>query len=250
MKTIEKIKNEIRRNYQRRLVPQSAKIQPILFMQQEGLCNLEKQAIFDGANELIDLAESDGIEIRDLGVWRNNNYLDKNGSLKAYQSVDWYLKNGKQNSRNNYQLNADLMLLSLTREPWKKTLSHYDIMAIHSDMYSGKSNFVIGLARTYDSTIISTNKFKELDDKTRYECIKTETMHELGHVFGLIPNYRTNNIEFSLGKHCTNTCIMRQGLTLPRDWVNMTKDRLKYGPLCNDCQIDLKKQFRNYQTQK
>jgi len=105
------------------------------------------------------------------------------------------------------------------------------------------TNFVIGLASPGIGTTISTYRFKQLDDKLRYECIKTETMHELGHVFGLIPDERTTDVEDSLGKHCANICIMRQGLTLPTDWINITKDRLDQGALCQPCKSDLKEYF-------
>jgi len=64
-------------------------------------------------------------------------------------------------------------------------------------------------------------------------------------VFGLIPKNRTKNIKESLGKHCINICIMRQGLELPKDWIDLTRDRIKYGALCPTCKQDLKNYFIN-----
>ena len=236
----------IRREGTRR---KSNRIKPVFAMNQEGLSDLEKKAVLDAASELIRLAEVDGIGLVDFGVWRTNKYRNRGGSLKPYQSVDWYVQKGKETSRNRTQLNAGTMQSLLLFEPWRNPQEggrdHYDILMVHSDMYLGETNFVIGVAKQGIGTTISTHRFKELDGRDRYECIKTETMHELGHVFGLIPKDRTENVEYSLGKHCTNRCIMRQGLRLPIDWINITNDRLRYGVLCEPCEKNLKAYFRN-----
>jgi len=78
--------------------------------------------------------------------------------------------------------------------------------------------------------------------------IKTEIAHEIGHVFGLPSNRRgEKNIENSLGPHCKNDgCCMKQGLTVPADWINYTRDRLKNNGdhyYCQDCQTDLREKF-------
>ncbi|MFH1182070.1 MAG: hypothetical protein V1702_03880 [Candidatus Woesearchaeota archaeon] len=223
------------------------KIKPVYIMNQAGLSDLEKKAVLDGASEMIRLAQAD-VDIADFGVWRNNGFRNRDGSLKQYQSVDWYVERGRDTSRNTTQLNASTMQNLLMLEPWRYAQQggkdHYDILVVHDDMYSGDTNFVIGLAQPGIGTTISTNRFGSLNNELKYECIKTETMHELGHVFGLIPDERTENVEHRLGKHCTNRCTMRQGLTLPNDWINITKDRLKYGALCPTCETDLKEYFR------
>jgi predicted Zn-dependent protease len=69
-------------------------------------------------------------------------------------------------------------------------------------------------------------------------------MHEGGHMFGLPSNKRKENVEEKLGGHCTNRCVMRQGLIVPDDWVRMTEDRIKYGPLCNQCVNEIYAFFR------
>lgn len=224
------------------------RVKPLFVMNQEGLASLEKQALLAGASELIGLAGVSGIDIVDFGVFRTNNYRNTDGSLKEFESVEWYVQRGRETSRNSRQLNAKTMQDLLFFEPWRNPNTggrdHYDIFAVHDDMYSGNTNFVIGLAQPGIGTTISTYRFRELDGRTKYECIKTETMHELGHVFGLLPEERTYNVEDSLGKHCTNTCIMRQGLELPNDWINITNDRLRYDALCQTCTTDLREYFR------
>ena len=225
-----------------------AKIKPIYIMNQPGLSAIDKTAVLEGARELIRLADVNGIEIADFGAWQNNVYRTPDGSLREFQSAEWYINRGRANSRNSGQLNADALQIALLTEPWrdprKGGKDHYDIFIVHSDMYSQNTNFVIGLAQEGIGTTISTHRFQGLEDRTRFECIKTETIHELGHVFGLVPNERTTYIEYSLGKHCTNRCIMRQGLRLPTDWINFTNDRQRYGALCPTCSKDLREYFR------
>lgn len=224
------------------------KIKPIYVMNQEGLINLERQAILEGIKDLIWISEALEIGVSYLDVWRNNNFKNEDGSLKPFQSVDWYIQRGRETSSNKKQLNADTMQHYVVCEPWrdpkKGGRDHYDILVVRDDMYSRDTNFVIGLAIEGLGAVISTHRFKTLGDKTRYECIKTETMHELGHVFGLIPDSRTENVEYSLGKHCANICIMRQGLTLPADWINISNDRIQHGALCSTCEQDLRNYFR------
>lgn len=104
---------------------------------------------------------------------------------------------------------------------------------------------MIGLAQPEMGTVVSTHRFRGLDDKTRYECVKTETMHELGHVFGLIPQDRAEDVDYSLGKHCTNVCTMRQGLRVPIDWIIYSGERVTSGrAFCNRCTQDLRNFFR------
>jgi predicted Zn-dependent protease len=205
-----------------------SKIKPVYVMNQAGVADLEKQAVLEGASELISLAEVSGVDLADFGVFRNDGYRSSNSSLREFQSVDWYVQRGREASRNGTQLNADMMQYDLRSEPWRNPQKggkdHYDILIVHDDMYSGDTHFVIGVAERGIGTTISTHRFKELNDRARYECIKTEIMHELGHVFGLIPDARTLNVEYSLGKHCSNTCTMRQGLRVPDDWINITND--------------------------
>lgn len=222
------------------------RVKPVYVMNEEGLSSLEKGAVLDGVGELLQIAGVDHlIGIKDFGVWREPGYRNPDGSLRDYQSVDWHIQWGKETSIKAPQLNANAILDSVINEPWRKAQDHYDVIVLHSDLYSGNTNFVIGLAERGIGTVISTNRFNTLGDRARHECIKTETMHELGHTFGLLPYERTENLDTRLGRHCANTCIMRQGIAVPRDWINMTEDRLRYGALCPTCETDLRNYFRD-----
>ncbi|MGC9309360.1 MAG: hypothetical protein ACP5D2_01550 [Candidatus Nanoarchaeia archaeon] len=219
------------------------RVKPIYLMHQKSLLDLEKKAVIEGIYDirrLIYRLTDVNIEFRDLGYWK------KKDISKPYQSVDWYTNLGKQESTRKTQLNADIMLDALAREPSKDIFQggtdHYDILVLTEDIYGGDNRFVIGGASRLIGAIISTYRFRHLDYKIRRECIKTETIHELGHVFGL-PSAQRDNTKESLGKHCTNTCVMRQGLKVPDDWIEMTRDRINYGLFCGDCQEDLKNYF-------
>lgn len=210
-------------------------------MNQEGLNGLEKKAVLDGTKEILKIAGVHNfIDIKDFGVWRN--------SSEEFGSIDWYLQQARKTSRNKTQLNATTLITALEIEPMRDVQDHYDIMIIHLDMYPVDEdyeyvNFVIGIASKNIGTVISTNRFRELEDDLMYDCIKTETMHELGHVFAL-PNKQRNDLDYSLGPHCANTCIMRQGINLPYDWIKFSRDRLKSDPLCSPCKKDLKNYFK------
>lgn len=79
-------------------------------------------------------------------------------------------------------------------------------------------------------------------DYLRRECMKTEVMHEVGHVFGLVPDSRKEADE-RIGLHCKDVCTMRQGITVPTDWIRNTGDRLSHGPFCAHCTSDLREFF-------
>lgn len=297
------------------------KIKPVFVMNQEGTLDFEKQAVLDGIHELLGLAEADGVEVRDFGAWRKEDYKNEDGSLKPYQSVDWYIEQGEKASHNGTQLNAHKIIEGLWQDYWFKGGSERDghtVLVVNDDMYDGEAhlfslkpeeyekhfsdrndvsaelreafeeqgyplspkakmahkdpttweirdedetfsveiaskqliaiygntNYVVGIAADNIGMVLSVNRYENLTRRQRYECIKTVTMHELGHVFKLPPDSRTENVEESLGKHCANVCIMRQGLIVPTDDIRMSEDRLKYGALCPTCKTDLKAYFK------
>ena len=122
---------------------------------------------------------------------------------------------------------------------------HYELALLTSDIYGGEdTNFVIGLAIPTFGTVVSIARLSKLEISLQLECIKTVIFHEMGHVFGL-PNSNRKNINESLGAHCTNVCVMRQGLSVPFDWIKMTQDRIRMrAPYCKECLSDLRFFFR------
>lgn len=226
-------------------------IKEIYTMDEPGLNILEKCVIWNAIAEFLEIVGIDNIEKHDLKAWRHSrDYRNSDGSLMPYHSVDWYLQDSWDRGRG--QFNATNIIHSFYHEPWRQVKDHHDILIMHSDIYDGSdsNNFVIGLASKGIGAVISTYRFRRLlkDDQTRFRCIETVTMHELGHVFGLLPDYREKGYHSSDG-HCINDCIMQQGYGI-QDWEVMTHSRwikkeLGYSPLCNMCEKDLKAVLKN-----
>lgn len=216
---------------------------PIILMNEDGVSDLEKEAVNSGVKEILEIAEVRS-EVKDNGVWRSSNYRNEDGSLKDFQSIDWYLHKGKVESRNTNQLNAQSISAHLRRKGsvWGRT--HHIILVLCSDIYMDEdTSFVVGLSDKDSPVILSTFRFKGLLEEQRGQCFKIVAMHEIGHMFGLPSESRDKNVENNLGRHCTNKCIMRQGRYVPWDFLKITTDRLKYSALCSDCIKDLKSYF-------
>lgn len=176
-------------------------------------------------------------DIRSLGVWQAANWKDRQGNLLPYQSMAWYRASAVQP---NGQVNASKMLVRLWDEPHRKAVTHLDVVLMHSDLTAPNCNFVIGAAMHNYACVTSLARFSHMRGGVRDECFKTALMHEVGHLFGLVPRTRLHAAEEKLGWHCTNRCIMRQGMTVA-EWERLTHDRLHHLPvLCRDCQQTLR----------
>ena len=220
-----------------------SRFRPVYVMCEEGVKDDHLQAVLESLQAVLMTAGVERrVEVHNFGVWRNPGWLEGN-TLTDWNSVDWYMWHARQASRNRHQVHGTYLLKLLYNEPWQQTLPHYDVLVTHQDLNAEDCQFCIGLAIKGFGTVISTNRFLSLDFDEQRECIVTEAMHEIGHVFGLVPDDRTENVEMSLGLHCTNRCIMRQGLRVPHDWLAITGDRLAGHGFCSTCCRELKKFF-------
>lgn len=221
-------------------------IRPIYVMCTEGVTPEEQKAALEALVEILYIAGVSGkIPVRNLGVWRNKDFVNEKGSLLPHQSVDWYVLSCLNSKRK--QVNASQVMRHLEEDPWYQKERHYDIILTDLDLYIPDTNFVVGLAWPTRATIISTYRFRNIrNEALRREAIKQEVYHEVGHVFGL-PNSRRFDLERSLGLHCRNPgCAMRQGLHVPHDWIKYTLERLDSGIIyCRACERDLKEFFQH-----
>lgn len=223
--------------------PTINRVRPVYVMIDEGVTAAEAEAVLDGLTQVMNAADApQHMSISNLGMWRGAGWLVNGNHLTEWNSVDWYVRNTEQQSREG-QLHSGKLLQLLHSEPWQEAEPHYDVMVTSRDIYDDDCSFCVGLAVHGFGTVISTNRFRDLPPQGAYECIVTETMHEVGHVFGLVPETRTTNVEMSLGLHCTNRCIMRQGLRVPHDWQVITADRLRGHEFCGECRQDLRRYF-------
>jgi predicted Zn-dependent protease len=208
---------------------------PVNVVHQAGVSAELVQVVLEAIAELLALGNAD-LPVRNFGAWEQNG--------EQYGGVEWYLDTARRMGSRQNQIHAGKLLTLMWNEPYQVSEPHYDVFIVNEDLYDDGCNYVIGCAIHNFGTVISVNRFLGLEAKLRRECVRTEALHEIGHVFGLIPEARTANVEMSLGKHCTNTCTMRQGLSVPRDWIQITKERLEHGTFCPQCFNDLRSWFR------
>jgi len=222
------------------------RFKPIYLVHEAGVSPSHVQVVIEGINEVLSLAGvASRIQIINLGIWRDQIWRSADGELLPYRSVDWYIRQGREKSTQSNQLFSWAMITEIIQDPWQRNQRHYDVMILESDMYYTGCNFIIGQAMEGILALISVNRFLVLDDDLQRKCIKTETMHEIGHMFGIPNEKRTDgSLTESLGNHCTNKCVMRQGLTIPDDFISLSKDRLLYGPFCEACLGELRQFFR------
>lgn len=218
---------------------------PINIICDSGVNQNQVNAVIDGIKELLQIAEvGKDVKINNFGVWRHKEWKDGE-DLIPYHSVDWYAEDaftGRQNEMGDYQLHSGLVLDSFCDEPWQKSQPHYDVMITSLDLYAEGCNWVLGSAFPLTGTVLSTYRWRKLSNSDQYNLIRTEATHEMGHVFGL-PDRNRKDLENSIGNHCRNRCVMRQGLKL-KQWVDHTHDRISHETLCPQCKEDIYRFFR------
>lgn len=220
-------------------------IGPIYLINENGIDPVDNKAVIEGIETILKIAGVENkIKILDYSELIGKKYISPDGSSKEYKSLDYYLQQGKIVSRKATKLNATKIINLCAYEIAISGYKHYYVLILKSDIYLENTDFVIGAGKKGHCAIISTYRFKDLDDNRKYEVIKAEAMHEIGYVFGIPNNNRKTNVENNIGLHCTNECVMRQGLCIPDDWIEMTNNRLKSRkPLCDECIDDLKTYF-------
>lgn len=220
---------------------------PVYLMSESDLHPLVIKKGLEGINEVIAITKHPSLlSLKNFGTWRNDGWKIGN-SLTKYNSVDWYIAFAQDNSRKANQISSTHLQYALHNEPWQKNEQHYDIVFLKADIGDNDPNlnFMCGFAVPRHMAIASTARFTELALEEQAECFKTLVIHEVGHMFGLPGDRRTSHVTHSLGKHCTNRkCVMRQGLTVPHDWINLTNDRLSVNtPFCTECLSEFPKFF-------
>lgn len=197
---------------------------------------------------MVELFESIGLDralLEFYGNWREEDYKLPNGNLKPHAGIEWQIKSKVDKTKG--QINADSVVREMSDDPYQITSPHWEVIFTNEDMMAPDTNFVIGCARPDLGTIISLKRLSTINNPNlRKESIKTEIFHEVGHVFNLPDVKRSENIENSLGPHCTNYgCSMKQGLRVPQDWETFTKERVDAGgkPFCGECTSHLKEKY-------
>jgi predicted Zn-dependent protease len=208
----------------------------------------QQQLIKEAIHELYQLIGFDAKKIQYFGNWHEADFQNEKSELVPHKSIKWQVESKFDSQRK--QTNAEDILLTMRVDPHQVTSPHWEVIITNEDLYQPGTNFLIGSAVRDLGTIISLNRFNHIKDhRIRKETQKTELFHEISHVFGL-PTIRrgAEKLEFALGGHCLNKgCSLQQGMSVPNDWINFTKDRLNQNgkPLCDECILDLKEKFRS-----
>jgi predicted Zn-dependent protease len=127
------------------------------------------------------------------------------------------------------------------RDPWqaKPHLPHLSVFVVDCDLTSRKSdgtvfNFAYGATHPDLGTVQSISRLRVIKDAAlRLRLFERVIEHETGHLFGL--NQRTFHVEERLGTHCSNVCVMRQGLDLQEVSRQAQEEQRARVHFCADC---------------
>jgi predicted Zn-dependent protease len=172
-----------------------------------------------------------------------------------FSNADWYVREASRrqdlvrNAGYGNQLDAGQFAGLFRDEPWQVE-PHWEVLIVNQDLNCrvGDSyiNFVFGVtnpifAYSVQSARRLTAGVRDLD--LQKELVRRVLRHEVGHMFGL--PMRNENTTENLGKHCTNICTMRQGLST-QEWSNQWREETDRGvQFCGNCLSDLA-QSKNY----
>ena len=235
------------RRERRRIVNPERTYQIPTFVFWDETVDQEQQQLIRAAfDELFTAIGFDQAQISYYGNWRESNHRDLSGRLVPHKSIEWQIESKRSAMRR--QIDAQGVLFAMYSDPYQVTAPHWEVIFTNKDLFTPETNFVIGGAQPDLGTVISLGRLKAIQDpKLRMETQKTEIFHEFGHVLGLPTSRRGNShLDHSLGPHCLSAgCSMKQGLSVPRDWINFTQERLKKSgkPLCGECTTDLTQKF-------
>ncbi len=194
------------------------------------------------------------MEVYDAGNWADSQapVRSENGILIERASSEWFVRVAtsilqRDKSIGGY-LSAVKALDLLSEDPKLTTFPHYPILVVAQPLYrvyKGENDFGVGgMARVGLGAVITFDCGPGRDDAFWYDYGRLIGAHELGHVFGLIPEERAKNkdqviVEDYSGVHCGNECVMRFGIDVKFAIKEVLDKRL----FCDACQRGLLTNF-------
>lgn len=217
-----------------------SRFRPIHVLFEDGISDLEKKAVIEGISKVIQIADVDN----DIAVKVLDKFEEMDNSGKT--AIDACKgRNVDEDAVNGYFFRF-LLEYELIGADKKKSPDKYLFWVLHSPIYDyidKKDQKIMeqinGEAMDKIGGFISINRFRDTDKfskKDRYNLIKTYTIHEILHVFGLFPYNQANPDE-----HCKNKCIMQSREPL---FEQLSKKTLGYDEICPSCIDDLRSYFR------
>jgi predicted Zn-dependent protease len=211
-------------------------IKPVHITCDQQVTNEQLQAIEQGVTEILRLANMrPRVEIRTTAL------------------TDPLPRVPKRHSVLSGSLDAYAILHGMIGESVAPPAPRYDVLVVSEDLHRRAENpndhdlSVVGMTRQGRGCVISTYRLHHsgLRGRLALACLTTHVMHRLGHVFGLVSEYRPHAVSASSHRrHChpEHRCIMRHSASI-WDWARHTNDRVKYGAFCTACALDLQRHF-------
>jgi len=124
----------------------------------------------------------------------------------------------------------------------------YIVVAIVDvDLTDSDADWIFGATKTnlVPVSMISVVRPRNMVERKALKALRRLGRHEFGHALGLVPDERTERVvdtDWSIGKHCTNVCAMRQ-TDVEHGTVTLEaateEEEVAAVVLCDDCVADL-----------
>lgn len=206
----------------------------------------ERMAVYDA---IADIFIATGLEamppVTDYGCWRHPQFMDNEGYMVPYLSVQWYIAHAREATRR--RVNAQAVMAAFRNEPWRSDEAlgdHYDVLILDQRIFDPAEEQHFGLPSTpgYSvsgiAAVLSTCDIDRLD-LVGYSLLKTLALREMAHVFGA-PALRAEALDITPRIACTNPCVLGPCLRVPEDLERLTDLRLAGPPFCDLCLADLR----------
>ncbi len=178
-------------------------------------------------------------ELVNLGYWQAADYC-VNNKLVPRKSINWFIESAYNNRLTDSTINAGTLLGDGQVYSMESKGCPLFIFVVNYDLVHPTAGWCLGATTKFFGSVINVSRFLNFDLEATQGLIKTLSVHEIGHLFGLVSEQRGEATVEALGLHCTtDRCAMRQGPSVD-DWVRMTND-VKGGAIyfCIRCQTDL-----------
>lgn len=202
-----------------------------IFWQKKSVSSQQIKIVVETIHRFLKLAETpQEIKIEyggalDLRNFKGSLFSRWGRCLDARNLIDYLAKSQKEDKEKYYSLLLVKNSIFFQPEIGKKDKKR-----------EYKKEKISGLTKSYSSAVIFVDKASKINNASVKKAIQFITFHELGHVFGLIPEQRIHKVILSYGeyRHCGNHCAMH-----PKQSLFSNKK-----PFCLTCLWDLRAYFQ------
>ena len=187
----------------------------IWLMHENGVDSHSIRGVRAGMKRFLSIAGvEDRFVPRYLGVYRETPHRLVTGELLPHQSIDWYVQEAATHSYDPHgTLNADTFLNWFMKEHPDDWVIAVVTQDIYYQMPGETPDGVEGLASHDVGVVLSTAEHGELTRPQRQLVMMLNTIHELGHVAGIM-------------RHCGADCVMKS------KWHKGLAEAIRHRPFC------------------